>query len=285
MNTLIKDYMPLNVKAVSNAEASLAKINNIPLFRGVLYENLVDDFGNDILKPVSTNTVVIGGAILALEHLTATTADFMPGTLNSILNINADVADTSGSRPSIALFGLGTGGASLDFGSIVAKDIKSRNIPGLVPMRVGENLSGPDAAKYFMKKLNSDGTTYSWYLKEFADAIQIKTLWKDALEEDVDGTEITSEVYDSDRTEGIESFAEIKISLNINDVRDYFLSIGEQDMARYNTLGIYTGNKVTLPDGSTDYVNVRLFAYTNFNNRDLSQATEALYTYRIYSLT
>ena len=278
---LIKDYMPLTTKM---SDTSNYKAKSTPLFRGKLFENLKDDYGREILKPVSSNTVVLGGAILALEHLANTDAGFKPGTLNQILDINQGVEDTSGKRPSIALFGLGTGGCTLDFGSITAKDIKSRDIPNLVPMRVGADITGTDANKYFMKKLNSDGVTYSWYLKEFDDAIKITTLWKDSADSDTDGSEITSEVYSSSRTEEIESFAELRIALNIHDVREYFESIGELDMARYNTLGIYTGNKITLPDGGTDYVNVRLFAYTNFNNRDLSQKTEAIYTYRIYSL-
>lgn len=281
---MIKDAMPLSMRQVGEQGIKVARANNIPLFRGILYENLKDDFGNDILKEVSRNTVVVGGAILALEHLCNVNSPFIPGTLNDILSINNTVEDTSGKRPTIALFGLGTGGAALDFGSVVAKDIKSRNIPELVPMRVSEVLTGEDSNKYYMRKLNPDGVTSSWYLKEFADTPFIKTLWKDSSEEDVDGSEIITEIFNSDRTEGIESFIELKIALNVSDVREYFESIGELEMARYNTLGIYTGNKIELPDGKVDYVNVRLFAYTNFNNRDLSQKTEALYTYRIYSL-
>lgn len=282
MSEIIRDYLTLGTSCEKNIGSH--NLSERARFQGILYENLKDEFGRDVLKEVSRNTVVLGGAILALEHLTGATAAFKPGTLNQILGINDGVEDMSGKNPTIALFGLGTGGAALDFGSINAKDIKTRDIPSMVPLRVCEELTGSEADQYYMKQLNSDGTTYSWYLKEFADAITIKSLWKDAAEEDVDGTEIVSEVYNSDRTEGIESFAELKIELNVKDVREYFESIGELDMARYNTLGIYTGNKVTLPDGTIDYVNVRLFAYTNFNNRDLSLQTEASYTYRIFAL-
>lgn len=272
---MIKDHMPMVDQIHGQSKA----------FKGVLYENMKDDAGRDILRPVSDNTVVVGGAILALEHLADVSASkFIPGTLNNILEINADVPDTSGKRPTFCLFALGIGGATLDFGSITAKDIKSRNIPDIVPMRTGNALTGDDADKYFMKKINDAGDGYYWYAKEFSTQPIIQTFWKDSVDEDADGTEITGEIYDSDRTEEIETFVELKISLNIHDIREYFESIGNLDYARYNTLGIYTGNKIVLPDGTTDYVNVRLFAYTNFNNRDLSQKTEAEYTYRIYSL-
>lgn len=270
----IKDHMPMIDKITHQSRA----------FKGVLYENLKDDAGRDILRPVSENTVVVGGAILALEHLANVNAAYVPGTLNSILDINPDVTDTSGKRPTFCLFSLGVGGATLDFGSITSKDIKSRNIPEIVPMRTGTSLTGVDADKYYMKKLNDAGDAYYWYAKEFATTPIIETYWKDSPDEEADGTQITGEIYDSDRTEEIETFVQLKLSLNIHDVREYFESIGNLDFARYNTLGIYTGNKIVLPDGTTDYVNVRLFAYTNFNNRDLSQKTEAEYTYRIYSL-
>lgn len=271
---MIKDCLPL-------ADQLKGTVQNKG-FMGVLYANATDDYGNEILKEVSRNTVVLGGAIEALEHLANVDAPFKPATINQILNINPGITVTE--RPTIVLFGLGVGGAGLEFGSVLAKDIKSRDIPGMLPLRVGTEITGTHADKYYMKKLNDDGLTYSWYLKEFDADLFIKTLWQDSAEEDVDGTEILTEVYNSERTEKIESFIEMKIALNINDIREYYESIGELDAARYNTLGIYTGTKVQLADGSYDYVNVRLFAYTNFNNKDLTQKTESAYTYRIYSL-
>jgi len=250
-----------------------------------LYENTFDEFGKPMLKKLSDNTVVLGGAILALEHLANVDSPFIPSTLNSILGVNADV-EYEGSRPTVVLFGLGIGGSELEFGSINAKDVKSRDIPAMVPLRVSTDtqLTGENAEQYFMKKLNDDGVTYSWYLKEFNETLRISSHWKNAPSDDEDGDEILSDVYASESTDEIESFMEIKIYLNVNDVREYFESIGMLDSARYNTLGIYTGNKVTLENGEVDYVNVRLFAYTNFNNKDLTQKTESLYTYRIYSL-
>lgn len=276
-NYLINDYLGLG-------DSVSIKEKKSPRIAGILYENTYDDFGRPMLKEVSRNTVVLGGAICALEALTGVSANYKPATLNQILGINDGVTDTSGKYPTIALFGIGNGGAPMDFMSVNAKDIKSKNIPGMIPLRSCEEITGTDTGKYYMKQLNADGVSYRWYLKEFSDNIIIKSLWKDSAEEDIDGTEIVSDVSNSDRTEGIESFAELKIDLNRKDGREYYESIGELDMARYNTLGIYLGNKISLPDGTIDYVNVRLFAYTNFKNRDLSLPTDASYTYRIFAL-
>lgn len=281
-SSLIKDGLPL-VSALNPYQASIAHKHGIPCFRGVLYENLTDDFGNTILKKVNENTVVVGGAVLALEHLCNVTATWKPATLNTIYNVNASVAgDNTASY--IALFGVGTGGAALDFGNVYTPDVKQRDVATLIPLRTGATITGTtDATKYFFKKDNGGGT-YNWYLKEFNATSTIKSLWKDAAETGADGTEILDEIYNSDRTEGIETLAEFSLKLNTSDVREYFESIGDLNMARYNTIGLFTGQKVLISTGYYDYVNVRLFSTVNFNNRSVSLASESSYTYRVYSL-
>lgn len=257
-------------------------IKGKPLFKGELYERLDDGFGNPILKKVGDNTVVVGGAIAALQHLCNVNPTWKPATLNQIYNLNADVvADDIDDR--ILLFGVGTGGSGLAFGSVVEKDIKSREVPDFIPLRTGTLISGDDANKYYFKKPNGDGT-FSWYLKEFSVDPVIKTCWKDSADDETDGTEVTSEIYDSGRTEGLQTFAEFILDFNTKDVREYSESIGMLDSARYNTIGLFTGQKVRLEDGSYDYVNVRLFSYLNIDNKSVKIKTASQYVYRILSL-
>lgn len=281
-NNIIRDGLPL-ISNVNPSQIAIAKKHNIPLFKGVLFEENDDGFGNPILRKVNENTVVLGGAVLALEHLCNATATFKPATLNTIHNVNPSVQGDN-SQSFIKLFGVGIGGAALDFGNVKAPDVKQREILDFVPLRVGEAVTGTDSNKYYFKKLNQDSTTYSWYLKEFEEEPTIKSLWKDAAEANTDGTEILEEIYNSERVEGIESFAEFTIKLNVNDVREYFESIGELDMARYNSLGLFTGQKVDVGDGVMDYVNVRLFSVVNFENRSVKDKSEAIFKYRVYSL-
>jgi hypothetical protein len=267
---ILKDYFRLT--------ESISK----PQYKGILYEKVDDGFGHVILKKIAENTVVVGGGILALEHLCNATANWKPATLNEIYSINSGVAGSNASS-FVALFGAGNGGCGLDFGSVVAKDIKSRDVPTLLPMRTGAALTDADAGRYYMKKDNGDGT-FNWLLKELTAGPVIKTCWKDSADPDVEGTEVITEIYDSVRTEGLETFAEFNIDFNIYDIREYYESIGELDMARYNTIGLYTGQKVTLGDNSVDYVNVRLFSYINMNNKPLTDKTTSEYSYRLFSL-
>lgn len=252
------------------------KIPQRKLFRGELFEKIDDGYGNPILKKINSNTVVVGGAILALQKITGVTPQFLPPAINE----NYGIANTGGTgNNTICLFGCGTGGAGLDFGNVIAPDIKQKDVAGgLVPLRYGATVTGDDAAKYFFKKDNQDGT-FAWYLKEFDTGTSIKTLWKNSVDSDTDGTEITTDISGSDSDDGIESFVEFNISLNTNDVREWFEAQGQLSQARYNCFGFYSGEKV-----GSEYVNVRLFSTVSFNNRDVSVRTTSSFVYRIYSL-
>ena len=121
-------------------------------------------------------------------------------------------------------------------------------------------------------------------MKEFSDVPVVRTLWRDAADLDTDGSEVTSDIASSDRTEQLETIADFPIDLSVDDVHEYFESIGELEMARYNSIGLYLGEKVQLDDGTYEYVNVRLMCYININNRDVSVKTASSYTYRIYTI-
>lgn len=276
--TLLKDSLSLESLMGNHNNSS----KGIPVLKGILYEKYDDGFGNPLLKKVDENTVVVGGAIESLEHLCNVEANWKPATLNSIYGINDDIPGNN-MNSFVALFGVGTGGSGLSIGSVVAKDIKTRDIPNLIPMRTGEVITGDDADMYYFKKDNGDGT-FSWYLKEFTNTPVIKTCWKDSTDDDVDGTEVAEEIYNSDRTEGLQTFAEFILDLNTKDVREYFESIGDLTSARYNSIGLFIGEKVELEDGSFDYVNVRLFSYLNIDNKSVKIKTASQYVYRILAL-
>ena len=230
---LLKDQLSLEAMMTEDATSAKGK----PAYKGILYEKCDDGFGNQILKKIGENTVVVGGAIESLEHLCNIDANWKPKTLNEIYNINADVPG-SNMNSFIALFGVGTGGSGLSIGSVVEKDIKRRDVPDLIPLRVTDTLTGTDADKYYFKKDNGDGT-FSWYLKEFSTNVIIKTCWKDSADEEHDGTEVTDEIYNSSRTEGLQTFAEFILDFNTKDVREYFENtIGDLTTARYNSSGL-----------------------------------------------
>ena len=244
---------------------------------GRLFQILGTRNGRRVVREIACNTVVVGGAILALENITGATATWKPSTLNTIYNVNAVPEGT----PKLALFGVGVGGSNLDFGSVISPDIKQHDILSPIPIRYGATLTGDDADKYFMKVDNNDGVSHSWYLKQFTGTPVIKSCWKNAISSDDDGTEILSDIHNSENTEGIETFTEIQIDMNTMDGREYFEATGAMASARYNTIGFYTG---ALNAEGTEYGDVRLYSVVSFNNRDLSIASKSQFLYRLYSL-
>ena len=164
MNTenLIKDYMQFKSSMIDDKQS--------PGLKGILYEEVTDDYGQTILQKVNSNTVVIGGAILALEHLTGATTCWKPATLNSIYNINTELSATVSDLDSrICLFGIGIGGSDLKFGDIVDPQTKQRDILEPIPFRYGSALTGKNTDKYHFKITEQDGSTFKWMLKEFRD--------------------------------------------------------------------------------------------------------------------
>lgn len=252
---------------------------SIQSLTGVLYAVQKDEYGRETLKEVNHNTITVGGCIETLKAITGITPVWQPKTLNQIYNTNADVSGSGVEK--VALFGIGTGGSEMNFSSVVAKNDKSINIPDMIPLRTGESIIGDESDMYALKVANMD-STFNWMLKEFSSGSKVTALWKDSADAEVDGTEITDDISGSSRPEGVSVLAKFPIHLNVHDAREVFEKNGEIDMARYNTLGLYTGEKVKLEDDTYDYVNIRLFSYLNFRNKDLNSPTDSSYLYVIY---
>ena len=282
------DRFPL-ADTLSDKEGGAKVKSTMPMYKGILYERTDDGFGNPIFRKVGENTVVVGGAIESLEHLCNVTANWKPKTINEIDNVEAGHASDN-MLSYIALFGVGIGGSGLNFASVVPTDVKSRDVPGRIPFRVTKELTGDDADKYYMREAIVDPDTteetgdYAYYLKEFAAPIVIKTCWKDSADDEVDGTEVIDEIHESQKTDGLQTFAEFILEFNTKDVREYFEFNGNLISARYNSIGLYMGQKVELDDGREEYVNVRLFSYLNIDNKSVRIKTASQYVYRVLAL-
>lgn len=320
----INDHFSLNdVIPISKAEEQVCRDHRIPFFKGKLFE--VDEFGNHIFK--RSNTVVLGGSINALEKLTGQFATYRPQSINMmsgsnmVLPLPAECEDyteeyerTIEDKSHIIMFGVGTGGAADSFNQVYAPDFKQNQIANWVPFRISSkptlNVAGllygsenkEERKKYhFIVKDSSDPVyPYQWYLKEFETAAEVKSLWKNAPDLTKDGTEIISS---SDLTSGpdgvgIECLAEFMIHISADDIYPYFQSKGMADMARFNTLGLYSASLIN-PDYessqiSDDYMslsaddykeayNTRLFSVVNIDNVSLKMRNELTYAYRIYA--
>lgn len=251
----------------------------------------IDQFGNVLFSHLENN-VVLGGSIYVLEKLLNVRSALQPASLNDIMTINnANPAftptDVIPKDHYICLWGAGIGGSGDSIGSTRAVNFYEREIGSkgnsseMVPFRVvNSKLTGVDADTYHFCKSLGNGN-YGYYLKSFAAQPTIKCLWNDGVDGE-DGTEVTADVYNTNRSEGIEVFAEILLQLNKKDIREYFTSINLIDQARINTIALCCGIKQDLGDGTYDYANVIMDTKLNFGN-EMLENKEITFRYRIFT--
>lgn len=239
-----------------------------------------NEFG-EVLFTKAHNETVLGGALTTLEKLWKIKAPLKVNSINNIMGINADISPTedetsANTEDYVCLWGIGIGGCGDTFGSRRAVHFYEREIgqnnhsDQMIPFRVLEEPFSPtddDYNKYFLMHQREDGL-YEYYLKAFEATPFIKVLWKDGAEGE-DGSEVESDVYNTTREDRIEAFVEMHLLISKKDVQEYFEYIGQPEMARVNTIGLFTGRKVTMPDGRTEFVNLKLFSKLNTENDPL----------------
>lgn len=162
----------------------------------------------------STNQIVLGGAMFILEKLFNVEAPITVDYLNNIMGIAAEnpIEEKYPKNTAVCLFGVGIGGCGDSSLSVVDVNFYEREIFDMVPFRVTDDeLNEEDQTKYWFKRRESDGRT-SYFLKTFEQEPVIKVLWKDG-DEDEDGSEVSSGVHDTQRTEPIETFVELILKI------------------------------------------------------------------------
>lgn len=240
-----------------------------------------DDFGNLLFE--TENQIVLGGALFILEKVFGVESPLHVDYLNNIMGVATDnpVEEIYPKDTVVTLFGVGTGGCGDSIRSV--KDVKfyERQIFDMIPFRVtDEELTPTEKKKYWFKK-DLNGKT-AFYLKKFEQDPEIKVLWRDA-EGDEDGSEVEGDVHETTRTEPIETFVEMVLKITKKDIREYFELYGDIEQTRVNSIGLFTGCLRTLPDGTQDFQQVKMFSKLNIPNEMLTLAKDLTLVYRIYT--
>ena len=239
-----------------------------------------NEFG-EVLFTKAHNETVLGGAITVLEKLWGVQASLKVDSINNIMNINTALTPTQAESSAnaddyVCAWGIGIGGCGDTFGSRRAVKFQEREIgqnghsDQMIPFRlVSKKFSSTDDSfgKYFMCNHRDDGL-YEYYLKAFEITPYIKVLWKDGAEGE-DGSDVEADVYNTKRTDEMEAFVEMHLMISKKDVQEYFEHMGIPEMARVNTIGLFSGRLIQLEDGSPEIVNAKLFSKLNTENDSL----------------
>jgi len=286
MDKIIKKKDNLNSNDILSFEFKpnvLQRTKIIGGFNPTVNEKGITELGEILFE--EENQIVLGGALFVLEKIFGVASPLTVDYLNNIMGIattGTPVTDIYPKDTLICLFGVGTGGCGDSITSVLDVKFYEREIFDMVPFRViTDTLSEQDAEKYWFKKVLVDGKK-AYYLKKFEATPEIKVLWKDA-EGDEDGTEVQAGVQDTTRTEPIETFIEIILKINKTDVREWFELNGNIEQARINSIGLFTGIRSQLADGSYDFKQVKLFSKLNIGNELLQLSKDLTIIYRIYT--
>lgn len=248
--------------------------------KGYLGDN-INPFDEKIFD--EENQIVIGGALFILEKVFGVEPNLYVDYLNNIMGIATDDMSTDlYADTHVCLFGVGVGGCGDSIRSVKDVNFVEREIFEMVPFRITDEDLNPSEQKKYFFKMEKDNKTH-YYLKTFEQQPVIKALWKDSDDQDEDGSEVEAGVHESTRTEPIETFVEMILKISKKDVRDYFELYGDIEQCRINSIGLFTGAKRNLADGTTDYQQVKLFSKLNIPNEMLTLKKDLTIVYRIYT--
>jgi hypothetical protein len=160
----------------------------------------------------------------------------------------------------------------------------------LIPFRfTAETLSELDRKKYFGKKVNDAGIT-SYYYKKFETTPVIKHIWKTGEDVEEETMVDPGDVWSNEAgLNSIETFTEIILKINKQDIKEWFINLEQEDRTRINTIALLTGEYVDDTESGTpqpygDYRDVRLFSKLCIPIEYLTLAKELNILYRVYAM-
>lgn len=202
----------------------------------------------------------------------------------------------------VQLFGIGRSGITTNDTTVYPVDYRdtgiemnhsydsSRDITGhMLPFRqTADELSESDALKYFGKKQEEvSGSTFtSYYLKRFESTPTIKHVYASGVDADYDDLLNQDSIsaddiwnYNNNDTNTIETFTEMQLKISSKDLKEYFLHLEQEDVARFNTIALFAGKYV---EEYKDYQDVIMFSKLIIPLEYVSLNKDLNIIYRVY---
>lgn len=234
------------------------------------------------------NQVLMGGSLYALEKMFNVPARLQVQYLNDILHVGQGGSTAATRYPrehGICLWTIGNGGAGASIDDVNDVLQQHRDLMGMIPFRVVDTPFEKGTEEYekywLMKQLDSG--KYGYYGKTFDSVVTLEALWKDAGD-DEDGSVVVEDDYSSKKTTPIETFGEMILSLEENDLREYYdLYSGTAGKPRFNTFGVCAGVRGPVGENREDYKQVIQTTGVSFGNELLHMKKAMYILYRFYT--
>lgn len=226
--------------------------------------------GTDIILFKGSNKVILPGAgFMARSLFDLPNAEITP-SYNTALNLENTVNEAPSSKQKVYLFCVGVDGCGKEDSDVrVVNYGKWCNPENLVPFRYileAEDLSGSERDEYFGRVVKDGRVAY--YFKAF-DTVPV------FVQKYTDGTLVDSNVYESEKTEEIESYVEVNFTIDPEDCRDWFKETTGINDARVNTFSLCTAWAKTI-NGQIYYQDIRPITKYNLPNENLISMTKGI---------
>lgn len=196
--------------------------------------------------------------------------------------------------PIVCLFAVGRDGALTMTDEIAVVMNTDRIEPtgedGIVPFRyvdADNDLTIDQREQYFGRKVDEENNNIFYYFKAFDTEPQLHIRY-------LDGTEVSSNMYDIDSSQAVEVYVEFRLSINRQDCREYFDKILGWDKADISTLSLLTAwyeSKVENVEEIDEthqitykwYQDIIPFSKWNFEAEGLTDLTKGIdFIYQVY---
>ena len=223
----------------------------------------------------SNKVLVAGSAFTAAKHFNITPSIWTP-SYNQVLKLDNTVDepyDGEGIRPDekIQLFCVGIGGCGIEQSQVYPVDYTKWISPEeLVPFRYqneDNDLGASMRELYFGRQTLANG-----FIAYNFKAFDSKPVFKQQY---TDGTPIDENIYISERTDDVESFVEIKMSVTKDDCRDFFKETTGINTAQISSISLLEA-WVKEIDGYKYYQDVKPITRYNFSNESLIDLTKGI---------
>lgn len=245
--------------------------------------------GEVIFKGLKNKVIVPGSGLIARKLFDINTSEITP-SYNQAIGTSMKTPTTDAAPPTsrsktkatasdhrVLLFCCGIDGCGSQNSQVYPVDYKKWIDPtNLIPFRyqlASNDLSDSLRESYFGRTTVNNGKYIAYYFKRFESEPVL-------VQQYIDGTPITSDIYASEKAEAAESYVELNLKITKQDIRDYFVATVGIDEARINSISLCSAYPVLDSDGFMYFKDIRPITKLNFPNEqfiDVSKGIDIIY--------
>lgn len=242
--------------------------------------DFVDETTDEVIFRARNKVILPGAAFTARKHFSLPNTEVTP-SYNDSLGLDNTVHESAPSEEAekVFLFSVGIDGGGREPSQVYPVNYGKWTAPGdLIPFRfqpLNSDLNDDLRESYFGRKTYDSSKRIAYYFKAFDTEPTFHQQY-------VDGTPIDGGVYDSEKTDEIETYVELVLKITKEDCREFFNVTTGTTTARINSIQLLTAWAKTI-DGKVYYQDIRPLTKLHFPLESLIDVTKSIkFIYHLY---